>query len=596
MATLKIEDLDLAGAVPLEAEAIVEEAPAQPKKTSSVFDPSLAVGSVKRAADTAFPKIKKEIEDLSADPNKGLLRKAEGTLRIAGDVVTAAGQAGADIVGGVAKEWYQKLPKSVQGFLGDKGKEIAASPESQAALQAFQQGMDVYGKWKNEHPRAARDFEAALAVGSIIPVGRAAKVGAEAVETVAKGAATVADDIAKPLTSKLAGRAEKKAAEEASKVALLEKRVPDATVATKKLENGVMVADKTAKDLVKQGISEADVALIKQGTAKDKQKMLTMLDTRLSQLKNKRVTARATDTVGDSFLEQAKFIENINKTKGKELDGVAANLAGEQVDMIEPLSNFADDLGRAGVTIRGNKLDFTDSIFEGLPTPQTAIQNAWKRAQKLMEGDALDAHNAKQFIDEIVDYADEGSGLKGRAENILKGLRHDIDTVLDTNFEEYNKVNSILSETYGELDKINEAMGRKFKTGDTFANAKAGTTLRRILSNTQSRTELLGMLDSLQAVAKKHGMVIDEDIITQANFADVLEKLLGTEAPTSFLGQSERALEGTKEALGAMKSLSEGKLMEAGGKAATAVINKARGKNQEKLIEALKKMLKEEAK
>ena len=96
--------------------------------------------------------------------------------------------------------------------------------------------------------------------------------------------------------------------------------IAGARIATKTLDESgkVVVTDKSWKEAVRQGIPEADVALIKAGTAGDKAKMSKMLDIRQSQLTNKRVTDRATDVVGDTFVEKiAKPIEKLNKEAGQ---------------------------------------------------------------------------------------------------------------------------------------------------------------------------------------------------------------------------------------------------------------------------------------
>lgn len=372
--------------------------------------------------------------------------------------------------------------------------------------------------------------------------------------------------------------------------------IPDARVATKTLSpEGKVVTDKVAKEAVRQGIPEADVALIKTGNATDKAKMARMLDIRQSQLTNKRVTDRATDVVGDTFVERiAKPLATKNKQAAQQLNEVAKGLAGKKVNPTEAIVSFSSDLENAGIKVsKGGKLNFKGSDFEGIPSAQNAIQNVWSRALRIAKnGDALQLHRAKSYIDEIVSYGKSAEGLSGRAERILKGFRHNADAVLDTKFPAYNKVNTVFAETIGELDKISQAMGRKFRIGDNFADARAGVTLRRILSNTQSRADILQLLESAQKVAQKHGAKIDEDIITQANFADILEKMLGSEAPTSFLGQVERGMVNAEQAVSAGADLAQGNLIRGTIKAGKYAIDVTRGINQENKINALKELLK----
>ena len=167
-------------------------------------------------------------------------------------------------------------------------------------------------------------------------------------------------------------------------------------------------------------------------------------------------------------------------------------------------------------------------------------------------------------------------------------FRHDLDEVLDTKFSDYNKANTVFAETRNELSKLGQFMGRKFRLSDTFADARAGIVLRRIMSNAQSRSGILQLLESVQNTAKKHGMKINEDVITQSGFADILEKALGSEAPTSFLGGVER---GTEQAISTTAEVLGGHPVKAGLKLLGKGYESLRGVNQENMIKALRELL-----
>jgi hypothetical protein len=374
---------------------------------------------------------------------------------------------------------------------------------------------------------------------------------------------------------------------------LLEKGIPDTRIATSKIEGGKIVPDKTATEAIKQGLPEADVALIKTASATDKSKMSKMLDIREKGLTNKRIIERSTDVAGDTFLSQAKHIEKVNKQAIKQLNVVAQRLEGKSADATEALVKFAQDMETSGIGVRKNgTLNFKGSDFEGLGSVQNTINTIWNRARRVAKsGDALQLHRMKSYIDEVVNYGKATEGLGGKAERILKGLRHNIDATLDSKFPAYNKVNSVLTDTISQLGEINASMGRKFKIGDTFSGMHAGTTLRRIISNTQSRSNLLRLLQTMQVTAKKYGLKSDDDIINQVLFSDTLEKMFGSEAPTSFLGQIERGVKGAEEAAGIMSDLWQGRPLKAGLKTAKTMIDYTRGINEKNKINALKELL-----
>jgi len=228
--------------------------------------------------------------------------------------------------------------------------------------------------------------------------------------------------------------------------------------------------------------------------------------------------------------------------------------------------------------------------LQSLGPIQKNLNNIWKRAIRLEKrGDALLGHRTKKFIDEIVDFGTGGEGIKGNAERILKGYRKSIDTVLDTTFPIYDKANIQFTDTIKVMEDIAIVLGKKFKIGAKFADAEAGLGMRRILSNTKSRAGVLRLLDKAQVVLEKYGIKLDEDIITQANFADVLETLLGSEAPGSFLGQIEKGV--TPFARAGGKFL-QGKLISGTIQTAVGAVNVTRRISQENAIKALEALLK----
>jgi len=392
-----------------------------------------------------------------------------------------------------------------------------------------------------------------------------------------------------------------KATQKAEQKALLEAGASDTRVVAKKLIGQKIVSDKPAQEAIKQGIPEADVALIKTSSSPDKIKMAKMLNIREKQLTNKRVIDRATDVVGETFSKNiAGPIEKLNKEAGQKLNLVATRLAGHQVDPAPALTKLGANLENSGITVLKNgNLNFKNSNFEGLTGAQNLISNVWKRALKVAKtGDALQLHRTKSYIDEIVNYGKQAEGLSGKAQGILKSFRHDIDSILDTKFPAYNKVNTQFRDTIEQLNNMGVAIGKKFKLGGTFSDTQSGLAMRRILSNTQSRAEILKMLDGMQQVAKKYGVKIDEDIITQANFADVLEKMLGSEAPTSFLGQGQRFKQTgvLDEAVSLGREATKWSPVSATIRATEMAIQASRGINQKNKIKALKALLEEGSK
>jgi len=388
----------------------------------------------------------------------------------------------------------------------------------------------------------------------------------------------------------------KKTLQEDATKTLLTSGKPNASIATKTLdESGNIIKDINAKELVRQGLEEADVAMIKNASQTDKAKMLEMLSIREAQLTDKTVTKRASDVAGDSFLSTLKDIQNVNKSAGQQLDSVANTLSGKTVDIQKPLQQFSGDMANSGIKIgeTGN-LDFTKSIFRMNEPTQKQIQNFYREALKLSENpDALAVHQTKKLIDEVVDYGKKSEGITGQTERLLKNFRHSLDEALDTNFPAYDAVNTTFSETAGQLKNVADVMGRKFNINSDFANASLGTKLRGLMSNNASRGQLMQAIQDAQTMARKYGSNSTDDLVVQANFANTLEKMFGSEAPTSLAGQVSQGISDVTSVANIGKDVANSNLISAALKGVKLVYDKTRNIGEKQKLDALRKVLTE---
>ena len=171
-----------------------------------------------------------------------------------------------------------------------------------------------------------------------------------------------------------------------------------------------------------------------------------------------------------------------------------------------------------------------------------------------------------------------------------------IDGVLDSNFPAYNKANTQYSETINALDSLQSAAGTKLDLFGDNADKAIGTSLRRLLSNTQSRVNMIDAIDELETVARstekglglrigKEGQTaFDDDVLTQVLFADELDSMFGAGARTSFKGQISQAIESGSQA--ARRGVIDTAL-----DVGAAGVEKARGINEENAIKSIEKLL-----
>jgi len=366
---------------------------------------------------------------------------------------------------------------------------------------------------------------------------------------------------------------------------------PDSRVARYTLDGqGKLKSDPFAQEAIKQGMDEGTVATIKGASASDKIKASRAVDILVRGRTDPRYRAlnRPSDIIGESVLERYKVVQGANTTAVKNLDSVAKGLKGQKIDPTPAVKSFIEDLDDLGVSISNGKANYKGSDLEGLDAPQKILNNLIKRMTEVSD-DGYELHRLKRFIDENVQYGKTGDGLSGRTESIIKGFRRNIDALLDNSSSAYNTTNTIYADTRNAIDDFVTSAGAKFNPNSPNATARIGTLARRILSNAQSRTDVLNSLQVLQDTAEKYGGKFTDDVITQTVFINDLERLFGTQAPTSLAGEVTKGVQRAGTIAGKLKS-SQGLFdlaLQLGGEG----IEKARGINEENLIKAIKLLL-----
>jgi hypothetical protein len=352
--------------------------------------------------------------------------------------------------------------------------------------------------------------------------------------------------------------------------------------------NGIKT-DFLARGAIRQGFDQGVIASVKASSPLDRSRMVEMVDI-LERGKADALYAvvnRPSDVAGNSLLQRVNYIKDINRQAGAELDGIAQGLRGQTVDYSSVVNSFVARLDDIGV-----KLDddinpiFEGSDIEGVVPAQNAINNVIRRMKSGDAPDAYDLHRMKKFIDEQVTYGKASEGLAGKTERILKDLRTDLDGVLDTNFPEYNRVNTTYSDTVGALDTLQSSVGKKLDLFGDNADKAVGQALRRTMGNAASRINMQDAVADVESITRKYGGEFDDNIQMQMLFADELDSVFGAVAKTGF----QRSVgEGVKYGVEAATGQKTGIGMFA--EAAGAMTNKARGINNENAFKAIRKLL-----
>lgn len=98
---------------------------------------------------------------------------AGGVGDVAGEALKSAGQGIADVT-----------PDFIKKPVAAAGSAILNSDIGKAGLAALQQGVDAYKKFAEANPRAARDIEAVVNIGALLPAGKAPEAAAQAAEKI----------------------------------------------------------------------------------------------------------------------------------------------------------------------------------------------------------------------------------------------------------------------------------------------------------------------------------------------------------------------------------------------------------------------------
>lgn len=376
---------------------------------------------------------------------------------------------------------------------------------------------------------------------------------------------------------------------------------------------GSAVVDDSAKYAEKQGFAPELIAMVQSFNRDTKNKAAQMLDIVAQGKDNMRYAAdnRPLNIIGNSVLNRIKVVREANRVAAVRLDDVAKGLKGESVDVSPAINDFIANIQDMGIQIdpATMKMNFQGSDIEKLRGPQKILQNMVDRLLNTKTPDAYDVHRVKRFIDEQVSYGKSQGGLTGRAEGIVKSLRHGLDSILDSQFPSYNQVNTQYAETRGVLDGVQDIAGKKFDADDASAALTMGSLARRFMSNAQSNGYLRDAISDLDAVARKYiqpgtdivpykpiqsrsgvtpAMLENDDLIGLAQFSDQLDKMFGTHAGTSLRGDVDKGVEAGIEAATGQMTI-PGALMK-GGKLAYQKLRRINADNQ---IKAMRELLRQ---
>lgn len=252
---------------------------------------------------------------------------------------------------------------------------------------------------------------------------------------------------------------------------------------------------------------------------------------------------RPIDIVGKKLQDDFKEVTNIQKEIGKGVDDVAKTLKGQVIDTTQLTQKVDDTLGEYNIKLTPDesgktKIDFSESDFALSEQAQKEIAKAVNFISSGKK-DAYAVHRIKKTLDTLIQGSKMGEGLQGKAKSLVQKLRRDADDFLDSNFPEYNNVNTEFKDAINIVENFKNSF--KGNTKESFAQA-----LRRVYSNSEKRGELKNAVNDLQKYLVSKGKTDRPDVYNLTEIAERIEDVYGTQAITGLKGQTERVLRGTK--------------------------------------------------
>lgn len=375
---------------------------------------------------------------------------------------------------------------------------------------------------------------------------------------------------------------------------------PDSVETVKfRLSGTQAVPDNEAVSAINQGWKDGAIASIKAASDKDRTAMLQMLNKFKMGEKSEvyRTLNRPADILGDTVQARIDFLDATNKQAGKDLNKIVnTRLAGQQVDFDSPINQFLTDLADSRIKVNLNKngiakVNLKGSTIEGDTAAENLLNIILERFSKTDVPDARRVHEAKQFIDTKVSYGkiNPANALTTKAENIVKGLRANLNEALGNSFPDYKAANAKYSDTITALEDMQKAAGTSINFDSANANKALGTAMRKLTSNYSTRVSLIDSLDQANQVSAKYGMKLDDDIVSQLIFVNELDRMFGAAAQTSLKGQVAEGV------LGTGVDIARGRIAERAFDLLAEKAENLRGINKENAVKSMEELLKRKA-
>jgi hypothetical protein len=539
-----------------------------------------------------FDRRKQNIGGMVAESIKGNQGYREGAMQAAGQGFAAVGDVVGEGITSVGRGLSAITPDPFEDEVINQLGIFFDQPLMQAGKRALEQGMEAWAAFSEENPRAARNIEA---VTNISGGGLATLQGGKVLSRTLQQAENAAAREARGL---IEGGGYDSVDSSTARFRLEE--IPDNRpviaprqnidsdwneVVEPRSETGVrMRAVESPEQIraIKQGFDEGLIAMIREASPVDRQKMLKSLEITEKSKRNLRygMDERASNIAGRSIMDRYKIVKSRNTEAGQSIGRYAKNNMQSTIVDVEPsVEAFRAGLDDMGIVIKDDlTLDFSNASIENLSGIENFLSNIVKRMSSNRKMTAYEVHQFKKFIDAQVSYGKVQEGLSGKAESIVKDLRYNLNKMLGDEFPEYGALNKTYSESIDAINELQRLVPRADLSSDDAAK-QVGILLRRLDSNAASQSQVEEMVGALDDLGNKYGGSFTDDVKTQVKFAYELDKIFGTTRSGSMSGQIGEALANSPRTSTAASEL------------ARIAAEKLRGVNQKAAFESMQELL-----
>jgi len=560
-------------------------------RVQGVTAPEEPLGFTQRVGQD-FDRRKQNIGGMVAESIKGNQGYREGAMQAAGQGFAAVGDVVGEGITSVGRGLSAITPDPLEDEVINQLGIFFDQPLMQAGKRALEQGMEAWAAFSEENPRAARNIEA---VTNISGGGLATLQGGKVLSRTLQQAENAAAREARGL---IEGGGYDSVDSSTARFRLEE--IPDNRpviaprqnidsdwneVVEPRSETGVrMRAVESPEQIraIKQGFDEGLIAMIREASPVDRQKMLKSLEITEKSKRNLRygMDERASNIAGRSIMDRYKIVKSRNTEAGQSIGRYAKNNMQSTIVDVEPsVEAFRAGLDDMGIVIKDDlTLDFSNASIENLSGIENFLSNIVKRMSSNRKMTAYEVHQFKKFIDAQVSYGKVQEGLSGKAESIVKDLRYNLNKMLGDEFPEYGALNKTYSESIDAINELQRLVPRADLSSDDAAK-QVGILLRRLDSNAASQSQVEEMVGALDDLGNKYGGSFTDDVKTQVKFAYELDKIFGTTRSGSMSGQIGEALANSPRTSTAASEL------------ARIAAEKLRGVNQKAAFESMQELL-----